>query len=83
MYFVSYTTNKLAGPKIGWNVWEVKPNKRSKGNPSSFKIIKFLIGASKNPDAKNISVIDANRNIAEDKREVFEKIFEIGKYISK
>ncbi|MFW6281988.1 MAG: hypothetical protein ACOC1O_04255 [bacterium] len=78
MYFVSYTTNKLAGPKIGWNVWEVKPAAKSYSvGPSSFKILKAIIGGSKRPDAKNVSVVDIDRHIVENKREVFERIFNL------
>lgn len=74
-YFVSYTTNKFELPQYGWNVWEVEENKRSKGNPRSFKIIKVIIGGKKRSDAKNISSSDAEQYIVNNKIEVFERIF--------
>ena len=78
MYFVSYTTNKYAGPKIGWNIWKVKPAPKSYSvGPSSFKILKIIIGGSKRPDAKNVSVMDINRYIVDNKRDVFERIFNL------
>lgn len=77
MYFVSYTTNKFELPQYGWNVWEVKQNKRSRGNPASFKIMKILIGGKKRSDAKSISIADAEQYIVANKREVVERIFDL------
>ena len=76
MYFVSYTTNKFELPQLGYNVWEVKENKRSKGNPYSFKVVKIIIGGKKR-DAKNLSTTDADQYIVYNKRDVFERIFNL------
>lgn len=75
MYFVSYTRNKLELPQLGWNIWEVKENKRHLGNPRSFKIIKIIIGGKRRSEAKNISISNAGQYIVEKKIDIFDRIF--------
>lgn len=78
-YFVSYTTNRLELPTAGWNVWEVKENKKPPGNARSFKIINVLIGGKRDPYAK--SVVATSAHVVETRQEVFKKIFEIAEAI--
>lgn len=75
MYFVSYTTNKFELPQYGWNVWEVNKLPVRGNGPHGYKIVDIIIGGKKKPDAKAISVVDTNQHIVNNKREVFERIF--------
>ena len=73
-YFVSYTTNKLELPKLGWNVWEVKKKKHKIGNPYSYIILDIIIGGKKRSDARVMSSSDIG-SFVDNKREVFKRVF--------